>query len=50
MREVIRGDPKIMDAHLTLGNWLLKLRRPDEAIAAYKDALALKPDDDRSAT
>ena len=35
-----------MDAHLTLGNWLLKLRRPDEAIAAFKQALALKPDDD----
>jgi tetratricopeptide (TPR) repeat protein len=46
MREVVAKDPKIMDAHLTLGNWLLKLRRPDEAILAYKEALALKPDDD----
>jgi choline-sulfatase len=46
MREVIRGDPKIMDAHLTLGNWLMRLRRPDEAIAAYREAVALKPDDD----
>ncbi len=46
MREVVAADPKIMDAHLSLGNWLLKLRRPDEAIAAYKEALALKPDDD----
>ena len=35
-----------MDAHLTLGNWLIRLRKPDEAIAAYKAALALKPDDD----
>jgi len=46
MREVIRGDPKIMDAHLTLGNWLARLRRPEEATAAFKEALALKPDDD----
>jgi choline-sulfatase len=46
MREVIRGDPKIMDAHLTLGNWLVKLRKPDEAIAAFREAVALKPDDD----
>ena len=46
MREVIRRDPKIMDAHLTLGNWLIRLGKPDEAIAAYKEALALKPDDD----
>jgi choline-sulfatase len=46
MREVIAGDPKIMDAHLTLGNWLVRLRKPDEAIAAFRDALSLKPDDD----
>ena len=46
MREVLQRDPKIMDAQITLGNWLLKLRRPDEAAAAFKQALALKPDDD----
>ena len=46
MREVIRGDPKIMDAHLTLGNWLVRLRKPEEATAAFKQALTLKPDDD----
>jgi arylsulfatase A-like enzyme/Flp pilus assembly protein TadD len=46
MREVIRNDPKIMDAHLTLGNWLVRLRRPEEATAAFKQALTLKPDDD----
>jgi arylsulfatase A-like enzyme/Tfp pilus assembly protein PilF len=46
MREVIAQDPGIMDAHLTLGNWLVRLRRPDEAIAAFKEAVALKPDDD----
>ena len=46
MREVIRADSKIMDAHLTLGNWLLRLRKPEEATAAFKEALTLKPDDD----
>ena len=46
MREVIAEDPNIMDAHLTLGNWLARLRRGEEAIAAYKQALSLKPDDD----
>jgi arylsulfatase A-like enzyme/Flp pilus assembly protein TadD len=46
MRAVITADPKIMDAHITLGSWLVKLKRPDEAIAAYQQALALKPDDD----
>ena len=46
MRQVIAADAKIMDAHLTLGNWLARLKRPDEAIAAFEKALALKPDDD----
>jgi arylsulfatase A-like enzyme/Flp pilus assembly protein TadD len=46
MREVIAADGKIMDAHLTLGNWLVRLRRPDEAAEAFKRALALKPDDE----
>jgi arylsulfatase A-like enzyme/Flp pilus assembly protein TadD len=46
MREVLRRDPKIMDAQITLGNWLLRLRKPDEAAAAFKQALSLKPDDD----
>jgi arylsulfatase A-like enzyme/Flp pilus assembly protein TadD len=46
MREVLRRDPKIMDAQITLGNWLLRLRKPDEAAEAFKQALALKPDDD----
>jgi len=48
MRKVVAEDPKIMDAHLTLGNWLLRARDPEGAIAAYKAALALKPDDDIS--
>jgi arylsulfatase A-like enzyme/Flp pilus assembly protein TadD len=46
MKTVIAEDPNIMDAHLTLGNWLARLKRGEEAIAAYKHALALKPDDD----
>jgi Flp pilus assembly protein TadD len=46
MKRVVASDPDIMDAHLTLGNWLVRLKRPDEAAAAYKQALALKPDDD----
>jgi tetratricopeptide (TPR) repeat protein len=46
MRRVLARDPAIMDAHLTLGNWLMKARRADEAIDAFKQALALKPNDD----
>jgi arylsulfatase A-like enzyme/Flp pilus assembly protein TadD len=46
MRAVIAEDPNIMDAHLTVGNWLARLRRGDEAAAAFKQALALKPDDE----
>jgi arylsulfatase A-like enzyme/Tfp pilus assembly protein PilF len=46
MRGVLARDPAIMDAHLTLGNWLMKARRADEAIDAFKQALALKPNDD----
>jgi arylsulfatase A-like enzyme/Flp pilus assembly protein TadD len=48
MRQVIAEDPRIMDAHLTLGNWLVKARDPEGAIAAYKAALSLKPDDEIS--
>jgi Flp pilus assembly protein TadD len=46
MREVVAEDPHIIDAHLTLGNWLVRLKRGDEAAAAFKQALSLKPDDD----
>jgi len=46
MQSVIAEDPKIMDAHLTVGNWLVRLKRPDDAVAAYKQALSLKPDDE----
>jgi arylsulfatase A-like enzyme/Tfp pilus assembly protein PilF len=46
MREVLKEDPEIMDAHLTLGNWLAKAHRPEEAIESFKRALSLKPDDE----
>jgi tetratricopeptide (TPR) repeat protein len=46
MRKVLAEEPKIVDAHLTLGNWLSKLRRPDEAAAEFKETLALKPDNE----
>ena len=46
MKSVIAQDAKIMDAHLTLGNWLVRLKRGEEAAAAFKQALALKPDDE----
>jgi len=46
MQKVLAEDPEIMDAFLTLGNWLNKANRHPEAIEAYKRALALKPDDE----
>lgn len=46
MRAVLARDPGIMDAHLTLGNWLAKAGRSEEAIEAFKQALSLKPDDE----
>lgn len=44
MREVLSEDPGIIDAHLTLGNWLNREKRTPEAIAAYKAVLSLQPD------
>jgi tetratricopeptide (TPR) repeat protein len=46
MREVIAEDPDVLDAHLTLGGWLLKSGRAEEAIGPLKRALVLKPDDE----
>ena len=49
MRQVIGEDPKIMDAHLTLGNWLVRLKRSARARSRRsRQALSLKPDDDIS--
>jgi arylsulfatase A-like enzyme/Tfp pilus assembly protein PilF len=44
MSRVIAEDPGIVDAHLTLGNWLSKARRVEEAIAAFKEVLARDSD------
>jgi arylsulfatase A-like enzyme/Tfp pilus assembly protein PilF len=46
MQRVLAQDPEIMDAWLTLGIWLTREGRTEEAIEAYKRALALKPDDE----
>lgn len=46
LKAVLAQDPKIMDAYLTLGNWLIRLKRGDEAASALRQALALKPDDE----
>lgn len=46
LKEVVTEDPNIMDAHLTLGNWLVRLKHGEEAIESFRRALALKPDDD----
>ena len=46
MRTVVEKDPDIMDAHVGLGDWLLRSGQPAAAVAAYKRALALKVDDE----
>jgi tetratricopeptide (TPR) repeat protein len=44
MSRVVAEDPGIVDAHLTLGNWLSRARRTPEAIAAFKAVLARDAD------
>jgi len=44
MRRVIAADPKIIDAHVSLGNYLHSAGDTDGAIASFKQALTLKPD------
>jgi len=46
IRRVIAEDPGIIDAHVTLGGWLMRERKMEEAIACYKRALALQPDNE----
>ena len=46
MRAVIAEDPGIIDAHIALGGWLAELKRPDEAIGAYRRALEIEPDNE----
>jgi arylsulfatase A-like enzyme/Tfp pilus assembly protein PilF len=42
---IIKQDPGIIDAYSTLGNIYLKQNRYEEAVAHYKKAFDLKPDD-----
>ena len=44
MRAVLAEDPAIIDGWTSLGGWLRRLRKTEEAIAAYKQALTLRPD------
>jgi tetratricopeptide (TPR) repeat protein len=44
MARVVTEDPGIVDAHLTLGNWLTKAQRVDEAISAFQEVLGRDPD------
>lgn len=46
MRAVVQQDPAIIDAHIGLGDWLVRSRQPAAAVAAYKRALALRVDDE----
>lgn len=46
MRRVIAEEPRMVDALLTLGNWLGRARRPQEAILSFQQALAIKPDNE----
>jgi arylsulfatase A-like enzyme/Tfp pilus assembly protein PilF len=46
LKEVIREDPKVIDAWFMLGNMYAKVGRQQDAIPYFKQALALKPDDD----
>ena len=42
---IIADDPAVGDAHFALGNLYLRQRKYADAIAAFKKALELKPDD-----
>lgn len=46
LKDVIHEDPKVIDAWFMLGNMYAKVGRQQEAIPYFKQALALKPDDD----
>jgi arylsulfatase A-like enzyme/Tfp pilus assembly protein PilF len=44
MRKVVAEDPDIIDAYISLGNWLMRSKRGDEAIAAFQQVLSRQPD------
>lgn len=45
VEEIIREDPKIVDAYFTLGNLYFKWRKFDKALESFFQALDLKPND-----
>ncbi len=46
MRLVLTSDPGIVDGWTSLGNWLARLRRTDEAEAAFRRVLEIQPTND----
>ena len=46
LRQVVAGDPQVIDAWFMLGNEHFKVRRFTDAISYFRKALALKPDYD----
>ncbi len=48
MEAVIAEDAGIIDAHITLGGWLRQLKRTADAMAAYKRALEIQPDNEQA--
>jgi tetratricopeptide (TPR) repeat protein len=46
IRAVIAEDPNIIDAHIALGGWLAELKKRDDAVAAYRRALELAPENE----
>ena len=46
LKDVVREDPKVIDAWFMLGNVYAKAGRQQDAIPYFKQALALKPDDE----
>src|SRR6185503_15052166 len=48
LNEVLKEDPKVIDAWFTLGNMAGRRGRHEEAVGHYKRALALKADDEEA--
>ena len=49
IKRAIELNPKLAAAHINLGNALMDLKRPAEALASYDKAIVLKPDYRRGA-
>ncbi|MEE4417593.1 tetratricopeptide repeat protein, partial [Klebsiella pneumoniae] len=43
LRDAVRLQPRLAGAHNNLGNVLLALQRPDEALLAFETALSIQP-------